>query len=83
MSLGLGLLYWVVGRIIPVLIGAAAMSTAVTMSVAFIALLGQPYTLVTAMVPTLISAYTAANLLHFYADRQNACAMPAFTGPNG
>lgn len=67
MSLGLGLLYWVVGRIIPVLIGAAAMSTAVTMSVAIIALLGQPYTLVTAMVPTLISAYTAANLLHFYA----------------
>jgi predicted RND superfamily exporter protein len=67
MSLGLALLYWVVGRIIPVLIGAAAMSTAVTMSVAIIALLGQPYTLVTAMVPTLISAYTAANLLHFYA----------------
>ncbi len=67
MGLGLALLYWVVGRIIPVLIGAAAMSTAVTLSVALIALLGQPYTLVTAMVPTLISAYTAANLLHFYA----------------
>lgn len=67
MCLGLALLYWVVGRIIPVLIGAAAMSTAVTVCVAIIALLGQPYTLVTAMVPTLISAYTAANLLHFYA----------------
>ena len=67
MGLGLALLYWVVGRIIPVVIGAVAMSTAVTMSVGIIALLGQPYTLVTAMVPTLISAYTAANLLHFYA----------------
>jgi predicted RND superfamily exporter protein len=67
MGLGLALLYWVVGRIIPVLIGAAAMSTAVTICVALIAALGQPYTLVTAMVPTLISAYTAANLLHFYA----------------
>lgn len=67
MGLGLLLLYWVVGRIIPVLIGAAAMSTAVTVCVALIALMGQPYTLVTAMVPTLISAYTAANLLHFYA----------------
>ena len=67
MGLGLALMYWVVGRIIPVLIGAAAMSTAVTMCVGLIALLGQPYTLVTAMVPTLISAYTAANLLHFYA----------------
>ena len=67
MGLGLALLYWVVGRIIPVLISAAAMSTAVTICVALIAALGQPYTLVTAMVPTLISAYTAANLLHFYA----------------
>lgn len=67
MGLGLALLYWVVGRIIPVVIGAVAMSTTVTMSVAIIAVLGQPYTLVTAMVPTLISAYTAANLLHFYA----------------
>ena len=67
MGLGLGLLYWVVGRIIPVLIGAIAMSTAVTLSVGLISLLGQPYTLVTAMVPTLISAYTAANLLHLYA----------------
>jgi len=67
MGLGLALLYWVVGRIIPVLIGAAAMSTSVVLCVALIALLGQPYTLVTAMVPTLLSAYTAANLLHFYA----------------
>ena len=67
MGLGLGLLYWVVGRIIPVVIGAVAMSTAVTLCVGLISLLGQPYTLVTAMVPTLISAYTVANLLHFYA----------------
>lgn len=65
-GLGLLLLYWVVGRIIPVLIGALAMGTAVTLCVAFMALIGQPYTLVTAMVPTLISAYTATNLLHFY-----------------
>lgn len=67
MSLGLALLYWVVGRVIPVIIGGVAMSTAVVVCVAIIALLGMPYTLVTAMVPTLISAYTATNLLHFYA----------------
>ena len=67
MSLGLGLLYWVVGRVIPVVIGAVAMSTSVVACVALIALFGQPYTLVTAMVPTLLSAYTAANLLHLYA----------------
>ncbi|WP_200959380.1 efflux RND transporter permease subunit [Hydrogenophaga sp. Root209] len=67
MGLGLALLYWVVGRVIPVIIGAVAMSTSVVVCVALIALLGKPYTLVTAMVPTLLSAYTAANLLHFYA----------------
>lgn len=68
MGLGLALLYWVVGRVIPVVIGAVAMSTSVVACVALISLLGQPYTLVTAMVPTLLSAYTAANLLHFYAS---------------
>lgn len=67
MVLGLALMYWVVGRVIPVVIGAVAMSTSVIACVALIALIGQPYTLVTAMVPTLISAYTTANLLHFYA----------------
>lgn len=67
MGLGLGLLYWVVGRIIPVVIGAIAMSTSVILCVGLISLFGQPYTLVTAMVPTLLSAYTVANLLHFYA----------------
>lgn len=67
MGLGLALLYWVVGRVIPVIIGAVAMSTSVVVCVALIALIGKPYTLVTAMVPTLLSAYTAANLLHFYA----------------
>lgn len=67
MSLGLILLYWVVGRIVPVVIGAVAMSTAVVICVALISAIGQPYTLVTAMVPTLLSAYTVSNLLHFYA----------------
>ncbi|QDF98576.1 RND transporter [Azoarcus sp. DD4] len=67
MTLGLLLLYWVVGRIVPVLIGAVAMGVVVVACVALMAALGQPYTLVTAMVPTLLSAYTVANLLHLYA----------------
>ncbi|HHW62910.1 MAG TPA: MMPL family transporter, partial [Rhodocyclaceae bacterium] len=67
MALGLALLYWVVGRLVPVLLGAVAMSTAVVAAVGLIAAIGQPYTLVTAMVPTLISAYTVSNLLHLYA----------------
>lgn len=68
--LGLELLLWVVGRFRPMLIGAVAMSTVVISCVALIAATGQPYTLVTAMVPTLLAAYTAANLLHVYAALQ-------------
>ncbi len=67
MGLGLALLFWVVGRLAPVVIGALAMGTVVVPCVALMAAIGQPYTLVTAMVPTLLSAYTVANLLHLYA----------------
>ncbi|MCM8567011.1 efflux RND transporter permease subunit [Thauera linaloolentis] len=67
MGLGLLLLYWVVGRLAPVVIGAVAMSTVVVFCVGVMAAIGLPYTLVTAMVPTLLSAYTVSNLLHLYA----------------
>jgi predicted RND superfamily exporter protein len=67
MGLGLLLLYWVVGRVVPVVIGAVAMSTVVVVCVGMLAAIGQPYTLVTAMLPTLLSAYTVSNLLHLYA----------------
>jgi len=67
MGLGLLLLYWVVGRLAPVVIGAVAMSTVVVVCVGLIAAVGQHYTLVTAMTPTLLSAYTVSNLLHLYA----------------
>lgn len=69
-ALGLELLLWVVGRFRPMLIGAVAMSTVVVSCVALISAVSQPYTLVTAMVPTLLAAYTVANLLHFYAALQ-------------
>lgn len=69
-ALGLLLLWWVVGRIAPVIIGAVAMSTVTVSCVALIAATGQPYTLVTAMIPTLLSAYTVANVLHLYAALQ-------------
>ncbi len=65
--MGLMLLRWVVGRTPPVVIGAVAMSTVTISCVALISAIGQPYTLVTAMVPTLLSAYTVANVLHLYA----------------
>jgi predicted RND superfamily exporter protein len=66
-TIAIALMAWVVGRAAPVIIGAIAMSTVVTISVATLAVIGQPYTLVTAMIPPLLAAYTSATLLHLYA----------------
>jgi predicted RND superfamily exporter protein len=68
--LGLALLWWVVGRIRPVIIGGLAMAMVVSVSVAGIVISGQPYTPITAMIPTLMAAYTTATLLHLYAAIQ-------------
>lgn len=71
-AIGLGLLAWVVGRWRPVAIGAVAISTVVLPTLAGIAALGQPYTMATAILPSLLAAYTLATLLHFYAGIQRA-----------
>jgi predicted RND superfamily exporter protein/(2Fe-2S) ferredoxin len=73
-ALGLALLWWVVGRVRPVLVGAVAMSTVVAPTVGAIALAGQPYTMASAILPSLLSAYTMATLLHLYAAVQRAYA---------
>ena len=73
-AIGLGLLGWVVGRWRPVLIGAVALSTVVLPTLAGIALSGQPYTMATAILPSLLAAYTMATLLHLYAGVQRAQA---------
>jgi predicted RND superfamily exporter protein/(2Fe-2S) ferredoxin len=71
-AIGLGLLYWVVGRLWPVVIGAVAMSVVVLVSVATVSLSGQPYTMATAILPSLLAAYTIATLLHVYASAQRS-----------
>ena len=71
-AIGLALMAWVVGRIRPVIVGGLAMGTVVSVSVAGIVAAGQPYTPITAMIPTLMAAYTTATLLHFYAAIQRA-----------
>jgi predicted RND superfamily exporter protein len=70
--IGLVLLWWVVGRVRPMIVGGLAMGTVVAVSVAGIVASGQPYTPITAMVPTLMAAYTTATLLHLYAAIQRA-----------
>ena len=67
---GLALMWWVVGRVRPVIVGGLAMGVVVSVSVAGIVISGQPYTPITAMIPTLMAAYTTATLLHLYAAIQ-------------
>lgn len=69
---GLSLLAWVVGRLRPVVIGAIAMSTVVMPTIAAVAAFNQPYTMATAILPSLLAAYTLATLLHLYAGVQRA-----------
>ena len=72
MAVGLALLVWVVGRPAPVIIGAVAMATVVLPTIGFLVAIGQPFTLVMAMVPPLLAAYTIATLLHLYAALMRA-----------
>jgi len=69
---GLLLMGWVVGRLRPVIIGAVAMSTVVLPTIAAVVAFGQPYTMATAILPSLLAAYTLATLLHLYAGIQRA-----------
>ena len=71
-AVSLLLLAWVVGRLRPVAIGAVAMTTVVLPVIAGLVVLGQPYTMATAILPSLLAAYTVATLLHFYAGVQRA-----------
>lgn len=73
-GIGLLMLWWVVGRWRPMVIGAVAMLTVVMPTVAVIAATGRPYTMVTAILPSLLSAYTIATLLHLYAAVQRGHA---------
>ena len=70
--IGLALMWWVVGRVRPVIVGGLAMGMVVSVSVAGIVASGQPYTPITAMIPTLMAAYTTATLLHLFAAIQRA-----------
>ncbi len=70
--IGLSLLWWVVGRWRPVAIGAVSMSTVILPVIAAIAVSGEPYTMATGILPSLLAAYTLATLLHLYAAVQRA-----------
>ena len=68
----LALMFWVVGRVRPVVIGGMAISTVVVVTLAGVAASGRPYTMASAILPSLLSAYTVVTLLHLYAGVQRA-----------
>lgn len=71
-AVALGLLAWVVGRWRPVVVGALAMVVVVVPTLAAIAFSGRPYTMASAILPSLLAAYTVVTLLHLYAGIQRA-----------
>ncbi|MCK7583162.1 MAG: MMPL family transporter [Chromatiales bacterium] len=76
---GLLLLWWMVRHLRAALFGLLAISTAVSVTLSSLVILGQPYNLVASMTPPLISALTVALLLHLY----NAMAHAAQRGMQG
>jgi uncharacterized protein len=71
-AVGLAMLAVTVGRWRPVAIGAAAMATVVVPVLAGFAVFRVPYTMASAILPSLLAAYTVATLLHLYAGVQRA-----------
>ncbi len=71
-AIALALMFWVVGRVRPVVIGGVAISTVVVVTLAGVAASGRPYTMASAILPSLLSAYTVVTLLHLYAGVQRA-----------
>ena len=77
--LGVALLWIMFRRLIAVVAGSLAMGVVTAATVAMIAISGNPYTLVTAMLPSLMAALTAALLIHFF----NAITLAAERGLTG
>ncbi len=77
--LGVALLWFMFRRLIAVVTGSLAMGVVTAATVAMIAISGNPYTLVTAMLPSLMAALTAALLIHFF----NAICLAAERGLTG
>lgn len=66
MLVGLALLWWLFRRWLVVGLAAAAIAAVTTPAMASLALLGKPFTLITAIMPPLLTALTVAMLMHFF-----------------
>lgn len=63
---GLSLIWWLFRRWLAVLLAGVAIGVVVNSTVAFYVIFGQPFTLVSSIIPPLLSALTVAALVHLY-----------------
>ncbi len=65
-SIGLILIWWLFRRPLAVGVSGIAVGAVVSCTVAFYVLAGQPFTLISSIIPPLLSALTIAALVHFF-----------------
>ncbi len=74
LALGLGLIAWLFRRWLAVLTAALTIAATVNTTVALLILSGQPYTMISAILPPLISALTVALLIHWFSALTHAAS---------
>ncbi len=65
-TIGLALIWWLFRRWLAVMLAGAAIGVVVNSTVAIYVLLDQPFTLVSSIIPPLLSALTVAALVHLF-----------------
>ena len=65
-TIGLLLIWWLFRRWVAVAISGVAIGVVTNSTVAFYVLFGQPFTLISSIIPPLLSALTVAALVHFF-----------------
>jgi predicted RND superfamily exporter protein/transposase-like protein len=65
-SIGLALIWWLFRRWLAVMLAGVAIGVVVNTTVAIYVLVDQPFTLVTSIIPPLLSALTVAALVHLF-----------------
>lgn len=78
--IGLFLIWWLFRRWLAVLLGGISIGVVVNSTVALYVLAGQPFTLISSIVPPLLSALTVAALVHLY-NALHYAAQRGLSGP--
>jgi predicted RND superfamily exporter protein/transposase-like protein len=78
-TIGLALIWWLFRRWLAVMLAGIAIGVVVNSTVAFYVLLDQPFTLISSIIPPLLSALTVAALVHLF-NALHLASKRGFTG---